>query len=67
MEVIIISIIALVIAFVALFIAIKAREETRTVRTLPKEYFYEKEGVVCLKSEYKGLVSHGFIIAEKAQ
>ena len=67
MEVIIISTIALVIAFAALFLAIKAREETRAGRTIPKQYFYEKDGIVCLKPEYKGLLSHGFITAEKAR
>lgn len=67
MEAIIISTIALVLAIIGLFMAMKSREEVRELRKSGENYFQEKDGIIYTKPHYKGLVSTGFITAQDAR
>ena len=63
METIIISVIALVVACVALLVALKNREELREIKRDQENFFTDVDGVIYTKPQYKGLVSRGFLTA----
>lgn len=63
MEALIISTIALVVACVALFVALKNREELREIKQGQENFFTDVDGVIYTKPQYKGLVSRGFLTA----
>lgn len=63
MEALIITSIALVVAIVALFIALRCREELRELKKSNENFFTSVDGVIYTKPQYKGLVSRGYILA----